>query len=192
MPTNLAQWECERFLYGDAAGDGKGDLLRVHAVKAEHAHNLVFSWLSGGASEVTLPNALPISRGGTGATTVAGVIRKLGYFEDTNHVLRRGTKVLTLGNTGILDRFQNMPNAMFTRNGVGDYSITGVVPGTALFGMVLPVNHLNQLKCYATTSVAPSGEMVIKVFEANNTTNPPSAGAPMDLPAGTYIDLEVK
>ena len=192
MPTNLAQWERERFNYGDAAGDKKGDPIRVHTIKAERTNNLVFSWLSGGTSEVTLPTALPISRGGTGSTSVAGVIRTLGYFEDTNHTLRRGIKVLRLGNSGILDRFQNTPNAMFTRNGVGDYAITGVVPGTALFGMVLPVNHLNQLKCYATTSVAPSGEMIVKVFEANNTTNPPSAGAPMDLPAGTYIDLEVK
>ena len=84
MPTNLAQWERERFLYGDAAGDGKGDLLRVHAIKAEHASNLVFSWLSGGASEVTLPNALPISRGGTGMTANPAMLVNLASASTAN------------------------------------------------------------------------------------------------------------
>lgn len=192
MPTSLSQWERERFVYGDAAGDGKGDFLRIHAIKAEHADNLLFSWLSGGASEVRLPDALPISRGGTGSATVAGTIRNLGYFEDTNHVLRRGTKVLTLADTGILDRFQNLPNATFTKRATGEYVLKGVELDTKLFGMVFPITNLNQLRYIATTALGAVGETIIKVFVANNATNPPSPGAAVDLPTGVYIDIECK
>ena len=77
MPTSLAQWERERFKYGDAAGDGKGDLLRMHGIKAEHSMNLLFSWLTANRSEVRLLDSLPIERGGTGASTVTGLLRIL-------------------------------------------------------------------------------------------------------------------
>ena len=57
MANRLSQYERERFLYGDAAGDGKGDLPRVHTIKLEDMSNLIFSWISGGRSEVRLPDA---------------------------------------------------------------------------------------------------------------------------------------
>lgn len=192
MATSLAQWERERFNYGEVANDKKGDPIRVHAIKAEHAETLVFSWLSGGLSEVRLPDALPVARGGTGSTTAQGTIRNLGYFEDTNYTLRRGVKVLSLTNTGILDRFQNLPNATFTRRALGEYVLKGVQLDTARFGMVFPLDKLNQLRYIATTTVGAEGEIVVKVFKANNTTNPPSAGLAADLPAGVYIDIECK
>ena len=192
MPTNLAQWERERFNYGDAAGDGKGDPIRVHTIKAEHTNNLVFSWLSGGASEVTLPAALPISRGGTGSTSVAGVIRTLGYFEDSNHVLRRGTKVLTLSNTGIADRFQTLPAASFIKTGLGQYSIYNVEQDTKLFGLVIPMNYFNQPKYFVETSLGVDGELVVSTYLIDTSILPYGPGLPVDLPLGVTIDIECK
>ena len=58
MATNLSPYERERFEYGEVAGDNKGDLLRIHAIKAEHTANLLFTWLSGASSEVRLPTPL--------------------------------------------------------------------------------------------------------------------------------------
>lgn len=192
MATGFAQWERERFNYGEVANDKKGDPIRIHAIKAEHTDNLIFSWLSGGASETRLPDVLPVSRGGTGSSTVAGTLRNLGYFEDTNHTLRRGVKILSLTNTGILDRFNNLPNATFTRRALGEYVLRGVQLDTQLYGMVFPVDKFDQLRYIATTTIGSEGEIVVKVFKANNATNPPSNGVASDLPVGVYIDIECK
>lgn len=186
----LAQWERERFNYGEAAGDGKGDPIRVHAIKAEHTEKLVYTWLSGGASEVRLPEALPITRGGTGATTVAGTLRNLGYFEDANHTLRRGVKVLSFGNTGMRDQFKNVPDASFSRVAEGHYRITGANLSQALWGIVIPQGPEGFMKAFVELNTS-NNIIEIKTYYPDFSTWPPKLGAPMDLPPGWQVDLEI-
>ena len=191
MPTSLAQWERERFKYGDAAGDGKGDLLRMHGIKAEHSMNLLFSWLTANRSEVRLLDSLPIERGGTGASTVTGLLKNIGYFEDTNHTLRRGVKVLSVANTGTIDRFSNLPEVTFRKVSTGTYELKGFVNTSILFGLVFPVNNLNQV-----THMAELAELedhtgyTLKVHLADYTNPIPVLGALVDIPLSKYIDIE--
>lgn len=187
----LATNERERFESGLAAGDGKGDYLRTHSLKDEHAMTILFSWLSGGLSEVRLPSALPIERGGTGATSVAGMIKSMGYFQDVNNIMRRGVKVLRLANAAIVDRFGNVPTAKMVRKAAGTYEITGCSLDTTLFGLVLPTDHLGKIK-YMATATELNGVITIKTSVPNYATFPPTMGALVDLPAGVSIDVEVK
>lgn len=190
MATKLGQYERQRFEYGDAANDGKGDPIRVHAIKAEQANTILFNWLSGGASEVALKEALPISRGGTGSTTVAGTLRTLGYFEDANHTLRRGIKVLSIGNTGMRDQFKNVPDASFTRVAEGHYRITGAELSQAMWGIVIPQGPEGFMKAFV--EINPSVNTIeIKTYYPDFSTWPPKLGAPMDLPPGWQVDLEI-
>lgn len=63
--------------FGDSADDGTGDLLREGAFNIEHALCEIYFFLSGGASEVKLPEALPEERGGTSASTVDAYVKAL-------------------------------------------------------------------------------------------------------------------
>lgn len=191
MATNLSQWERERFNYGDAANDKKGDPIRVHAIKAEHTDNLIFTWLSGGRSEVRLPDALPIERGGTGATSVASAVRNLGYFEDCNFCLRRGIKVLTTNGTSITDRFKNLPNASITRVSTGVYNITGITHSTDMWSHVVPLNTTHQPVLNLEFSPIENG-VQMKVNIINYVNGAPVMGTLIDLPSSVKVDIECK
>ena len=149
MATNLSQYERERFNYGDAAGDGKGDLLRIHAIKAEQAESLVFSWLSGGSSEVRLPDALPITRGGTGGTTAQKGRLNLGMLVNTNNEVVFGSKAISVYDGAVLDH-DGTVSPGFIKNGTGNYRINGPL-GFALFGFqyCLPKDVLGNVLCGA-------------------------------------------
>lgn len=191
MPTNLAQWERERFNYGEVANDKKGDPIRIHAIKAEHTDNLLFTWLSGGRSEVKLPDALPIERGGTGATSVASAIRNLGYFEDCNYCLRRGIKVLTTNGTGIIDRFKNLPNASINHVDTGTYDITGITHSTDMWSYVVPLNTSHQPTLNLEFTTIENG-VQMKVNTINYINGAPVIGALIDLPSTVKVDIECK
>ena len=193
MATKLSPWERERFKYGDAAGDGKGDFLHTHGVKAEHAETLVFSWLSGGASEVRLPDALPITRGGTGGTTAQKGRLNLGMLVNTNNELVFGSRAISVYDGAILDH-DNTVKPGFIKNGTGDYRINGPL-GFALFGFkyCLPKDELGNVLCGAKI-----------VFDATGltlTTHPVKFNAgiysidetiKIDIPPTRCIDISVK
>lgn len=193
MPTNLAQFERERFIYGDVAGDGKGDELRIHAIKAEHSNNLVYSWLSGGASEVRLPNALPVSRGGTGATTAQGARLSMGILVSTNNELLFGSKAISVYDGAVLDHDGTVKPG-FIKNSVGNYRINGPL-GFALNGFkyCLPKDELGNVLCGAKIVFDSSGLTL--------TTHPVSLQGGMwvmdeltfiDIPSTRCIDISVK
>lgn len=191
MATNLGQWERERFNYGESAGDGRGDFLRVHAIKAEDTNAKLFTWLSGGASEVTLPNALPISRGGTGATTVAALIKSIGFFIDANYVLRRGLKVISVTDKGITDNFNNVPTARFERISLGTYSLTGFEVSNNMWEYVIPLNT-NGLPKYIIERSSIGDVMTLTCYEANTDVWPIAKGALIDIKDTDVINFEVK
>lgn len=192
MATNLSPYERERFEYGEVAGDNKGDLLRIHAIKAEHTANLLFTWLSGASSEVRLPNALPIERGGTGATTANRARMNLGMIINTNNEVSFGARAVSVYDGTVLDH-DNTVKPYFIKNGVGDYTVgnvTGFNPTS--FTYILPKDELGNLLCGCEITFA--GEAIIKVyavkfedgiFQLDKTL-------PMDIPPGRCIDISVK
>lgn len=58
--------------FGFSPDDGKGFLLQEGAKHIEDALDMLFMFLSGGASGVRLPLAIPLSRGGTGGVGEQG------------------------------------------------------------------------------------------------------------------------
>lgn len=193
MATKLSQFERERFIYGEAAGDGKGDQLRVHAIKAEQTESIVYSWLSGGSSEVRLPNALPIERGGTGGTTAQRGRLNLGILVNTNNELVFGSKAISVYDGAVLDHDGTVKPG-FIKNGVGDYRINGPL-GFALNGFkyCLPKDELGNVLCGCVTTFDATG-LTLKVhpikFESGKSII--DTTKTMDIPASRCIDISVK
>lgn len=193
MATSLSQYERERFKYGDAAGDGKGDMLRVHAIKAEQTECIVYNWLSGGRSEVRLPDALPIERGGTGGTTAQRGRLNMGIVVDTNNNLVFGSKVVSVYNGAVLDH-DGTVKPVFSKVAVGHYTITNV-SGFALNGFKyrIPRDELGNPLCGCVITFEGT-TATVKVYQlkflngifSNNLT------VPIDLPASRCIDISVK
>ena len=189
---SLSQYERERFLYGDAAGDNKGDYLRVHAIKAENALSILFSWLSGAASEVSLLNNLPISRGGTGASTAQKARLNLGLFVTTNNEIVFGGKGISLYDSAVLDHDGTVKPSL-TKHGVGDYTV-GNVTGFAsnTFTYILPRDELGNLLCGC--EITFTGECNVKVYDLKHVDGKVllDKTKPMDIPSGRCIDISAK
>lgn len=191
MANNVSQWERERFSYGDAPGDKKGDPIRTHAMKAERTDGIIFSWLSGGSSETTLPQALPVSRGGTGSTTVAGTLRNLGYFEDVNHTLRRGIKAITVSNVAAVDNFKNITELLWSHSDVGTYTLKGALPSSDLWGVVVPTDYLGVPK-YVVELNTVGDTTTVLVYTAVLSNGAYVKGVLTDIVNKYYINIEVK
>lgn len=193
MATKLSAHERERFNYGEAAGDGKGDQLRIHAIKAEQTEAIVYNWLSGGKSEVKLPDALPIERGGTGGTTAQRGRLNLGILVNTNNELVFGSKAISVYDGAVLDHDGTVKPG-FIKNGVGDYRINGPL-GFALngFKFCLPKDELDNLLCGCVITFDAAGLNLkvhpIKVVSGKHTLD---TATTIDIPASRCIDISVK
>ena len=191
MAITLAQWERERFNYGESAGDGKGDFLHTHGVKAEHAETLVFSWLSGGASEVRLPTALPISRGGTGATTISKSRLNLGILVNTNNELVFGSKAVSVYDGTVLDHDGTI-KPMFSKQGVGKYLISGVTGFGSGFTYVLPRDELGNLLCGCEITFTGEANVSVYAIKYEDGKAVLDKSIPMDIPDKRCIDISAK
>lgn len=191
MATKLSQYERERFNYGEAAGDGKGDFLRTHAIKAEQANSLLFYWLTGGLSEVKLLDALPVARGGTGASSANKARINLGMIVNTNNELSFGSKAVSLYDGAVLDHDSTV-KPYFIKNGVGDYIVGNVIGFGAGFTYVLPKDELGNLLCGCEISF--TGEANVKVYAIKYQDGRAllDKTKPMDIPSGRCIDISVK
>ena len=189
----MALNERTRFLSGDAAGDGKGDMLRNHSLKAEATATQIYSWLSGGKSEVRLPDALPVERGGTGGTTAQKGRLNLGIVVNTNNELVFGSRVVSLYNGTFLDH-EGTVKPIFTKVGIGHYTLTNIT-GFALNGFkyCLPKDELGNLLCGCAITFA-DGTATIKVYGLTRTDGLVSLDLtkPMDIPAQRCIDISTK
>ena len=70
-----------KLIFGYSANDNNGEQLRDGMISIENALSELYSFLSGGTSEVSLPVAIPEVRGGTGFSTAEGIngfVRKVG------------------------------------------------------------------------------------------------------------------
>lgn len=191
MATKLSQYERERFNYGEAAGDGKGDFLRTHAIKAEQTNSLLFYWLTGGLSEVKLLDALPVARGGTGASSANKARINLGMIVNTNNELSFGSKAVSLYDGAVLDH-DGTAKPYFIKNGVGDYIVGNVIGFGAGFTYVLPKDELGNLLCGCEISF--TGEANVKVYAIKYQDGRAllDKTKPMDIPSGRCIDISVK
>lgn len=70
----------ERISIGEAANDGKGTDLNVAGKTLEDFMTQLCLFLTGSTSEVTIPNVLPTSRGGTGASTTQEQINYIRFY----------------------------------------------------------------------------------------------------------------
>lgn len=193
MAINESNVERDRFIAGDAAGDKKGDMLRIHTLKAEHTAKILFSWLSGGKSEVRLPQALSIARGGTGGTTAQSARLSLGMFVDTNDEVVFGPRAISLYDGVILDH-TNAIDPGYTKVATGHYEVSKV-PGFGLFGFKyrLPKDDLGNLLCGCDITFN-SDVATVKVYEITYTNGKAELDLtkPMDIPAQRCIDISVK
>lgn len=191
MATKLGQFERERFNYGEVAGDGKGDFLRIHAIKAEQAETIVFGWLTGGLSQTKLLDALPVSRGGTGATTANKARLNLGLTVNTNNEVMFGSRAVSLYDGAVLDH-DGTVKPYFIKNGVGDYTVGNVIGFGSGFTYILPRDELGNLLCGC--EITFMGEAIVKVyavkFEGGKYILDKSV--PMDIPNSRRIDISVK
>ncbi|ENO7683798.1 hypothetical protein ACJYQ2_002514 [Acinetobacter baumannii] len=87
--------------WGKAPNDKTGDSARTGAQKINSNFLEIYSWLSGMASGDTLPVAIPVTRGGTGATTASGARKALGLgAAATKEVGVKEGDVMTVGTCG--------------------------------------------------------------------------------------------
>lgn len=70
----------DRISIGEAANDGKGTQLNLAGKLLEDFMSQLCLFLTGSTSEVLIPNVLPISRGGTGATTTQEHINYIRFY----------------------------------------------------------------------------------------------------------------
>ena len=193
MAINESNVERDRFEVGLAPGDKKGDLLRIHTLKTEHMAKILFNWLSGGRSEVRLPKALPIERGGTGGTTAQSGRLGLGLFVDTNDEVVFGPRAISLYDGVILDH-TNEINPGYTKVATGHYEVRNV-SGFGLFGFEyrLPRDQLGNLLCGCDISFSDT-TATVKVYEIKYVSGKAQLDLtkPMDIPAQRCIDISVK
>lgn len=184
--------------FGTSADDKTGDLLQEGARLIEDAFAEIYFFLSGGASEVKLPDTLPVSRGGTGVindTLLGSVVVKNGSASmGLSAVLGVPQALITLttngANTYQFDGGTNIKSIRytgysFTITGLGseviDESSVAIpkdVNGNPL--VAVHVVHDSVSKSYTVTvyEVAYEGGRVV-----------PNMLVPKDIPEGSCIRL---
>lgn len=87
--------------FGAAPNDKSGDSARTGAQKINSNFLEVYSFLSGNENSDFLPTAIPVNRGGTGATTASGARQALGLGDAaTRAVGANENDVMVVGNCG--------------------------------------------------------------------------------------------
>lgn len=186
-------FERDRFNYGEVAGDGKGDFLHTHGVKAERMATILFGWLSGGKSEVRLLDALPVERGGTGGTNANEAKLKLGIYTDPNYNLVYGINGVDLYDTRVIDNTGTL-RPSFSKLSVGKYKLTNIT-AHAIYGFkfILPEDELGNKLCGCTISFE-NNEALIDVYAIKYESGKAvlDTSKPMDIPTGRYISISVR
>ena len=125
----------ERIPYGYAANDKKGIDLRNGTIIIDNNFIEIVLWITGGSkTEGPLNDALPISRGGTEATTAKGARENLGLVLGPNGEALIGNNSLEIYNTGYRV-YGKVDNAYsFTRLDTGKYRLNGMLVGYGSLG----------------------------------------------------------
>lgn len=180
---------------GQSAGDGKGDLLYNAMQKTNQNFVELYNWIGGATGSLVLPNFLPVSRGGTGSTSVQGARKNMGLYVDVNGGVVFGYPVVDLFNHKA-DCTDAALQVGFSRTAVGKYELTNtkglgingfkmVLPkddlGMPLFGAVLSyTDGLLRISTYKTKIDTTAGKVVVDTSK------------PMDIPAGSFMNIHIK
>lgn len=114
---------------GTAPTGAGGDTFRSGSAKLQANDDEIYNWIGNGSSVTTLPAALPIAKGGTGATTAAAARTNLGLGDaatrsvgtSSGNVMQVGA--FGLGNPAITD----VANVFVNKAGFGKSGALGAV-----------------------------------------------------------------
>lgn len=137
---------------GTAPSGAGGDTFRSGSAKLQANDNELYNWIGNGSSVTTLPAALPVAKGGTGATTTAAARTNLGLGTAATATLTVSTtdattgRVVRVGDFGIgtvsnnvgyhdLEKFANkksIPTGFFRSVPTSVNSIFGSIAATLI------------------------------------------------------------
>ena len=182
--------EVEQLNYGEAPNDKKGFDARTSEMITDNNFKAIVFWITGGLKTFgSLLNALPVSRGGTEATTAKQARINLGFVTGPNNEFVFGNQSVELYDTGYRKYGAVNNDYAFTHVGVGEYKLEGLVSdsfGTG-YKMVLPKDELDNVLVGATIAVV-SGVATIKTFAITMVSGKATLSAvPMDIPEGRFI-----
>lgn len=156
----------------------------------------IVEWITGGAKQFgRISNvALPVSRGGTEASTAMQARINLGLVTGPNNEIVFGNNAVELFNSKYTKYGKVNNDYAFTKVGVGDYKLEGLFSdsyGTG-YKMVLPKDDLGNVLVGATIAVV-SGVASIKTFAITVVEGKATLSAvPMDIPDGRFILFNIK
>ena len=187
--------EIEQLNYGEAPNDKKGFDARTSEMITDNNFKAIVFWITGGLKTFgSLLNALPVSRGGTEATTAKQARINLGFVTGPNSELVFGNYAVELFNTKYTKHGKTNNDYAFTHVGVGDYKLEGLVSdsfGTG-YKMVLPKDELDNVLIGATIAVV-SGVATIKTFAITMVGGKATLSTvPMDIPEGRFILFNIR
>ena len=182
--------EVEQLNYGEAPNDKKGFDARTSEMITDNNFKAIVFWITGGLKTFgSLLNALPVSRGGTEATTAKQARINLGFVTGPNNEFVFGNQSVELYDTGYRKHGAVNNDYAFTHVAVGEYKLEGLISdsfGTG-YKMVLPKDELDNVLIGATITVL-GGIATIKTFAINMVDGIATLSAtPMDIPNGRFI-----
>lgn len=188
--------DIEQLNYGEAPNDKKGFDARTSEMITDNNFKAIVEWITGGAKQFgRISNvALPVSRGGTEASTAMQARINLGLVTGPNNEIVFGNNAVELFNSKYTKYGKVNNDYAFTKVGVGDYKLEGLFSdsyGTG-YKMVLPKDDLGNVLVGATIAVV-SGVASIKTFAITVVEGKATLSAvPMDIPDGRFILFNIK
>jgi hypothetical protein len=193
----------ERISIGEAANDGKGTDLNVAGKLLEDFMTQLCLFLTGSTSEVLIPNVLPTSRGGTGATTTQEHINYLRFY-GANSFAFASNKYQPIalisienGSNGTVKPLTNLSNAIqVDKPNTGQYVFELVNKDFAVSngkGTVIPDALGNQLFGYELNQNGSLLSVNTYALKFDNTTGIYSLDKtkPIDIPVGNSLLLTI-
>ena len=183
----------EAIPHGYAANDKRGIDLRNGTIIIENNFKLLVFFLTGGEKELgKLDKPIPIIRGGTGATTVAGAFKNMQITFDTNGDMKRYQGSVEVYDNKLTIRGQISTNLGFTKMDTGVYRIEGSTNWGTGSKVSYPKDDLGNLLCGATTTPAGAGfDLKVYGLKHENGITVVDTTKPMDIPANSFILLNL-
>ena len=186
----------EKIEVGEVADDKKGWPLRDICVSLNLSLAEIVLWITGGAKEFgDLNNALPIERGGTGATTAASARKALGIVRGSNYELAFANNCLELyddrvTNYGLTDTVHG-----FTKVATGHYRLAAIVAGYGTgVKYIVPKDDIGNPLCYITISfesTLDTADILVYGVGVDGSGNRISNGVLQDIPLNRFIMLNI-
>lgn len=187
--------EIEKLEYGVSANDGLGYDIRNGAMITDSNFRNIVLFITGGLREMgRIDNVyLPMSRGGTGASTVAGVLKNFSLAIGPNNEMLYG-----YGNVGIYDTkftVYGKPSNFFAFSKVtaGKYRLEGPIKwGVTGYRIAYPKDELGNFICGCVIESIASGIDILtyKVIFDNGLYRV-DLTQPIDIPPDKFISLNL-